>query len=198
MVVVGAATTGEAAMRAVRGSCPDLVLVDIGLPDRSGLAVGKAILEECPDTKVLALTAVDDPRTVREALRSGFHGYVVKDTPVEKFVQAVETVIGGQIVVPSRLASRVAGARTTEEEAVALLANQLTQRELEVLDLLVEGATGQAIARRLGISSNTVRTHVQSILTKLQVHSRLEAATFAVRHRITSAQQGPDRGTASF
>lgn len=191
--VVGIAASGDEALSAVRRWHPDLALVDIGLPDRSGLAVGRAILQERPETKLLALTALDDPRTVREALRGGFHGYVVKDTPVSRFVQAVGSVLGGQVVVPRPLAPRVAGALSAEEEAVALLSNQLTPREREVLELLVEGASGQAIARSLGISPNTVRTHVQSVLTKLQVRSRLEAATFAVRHRIVP---GPGRGIA--
>jgi two-component system nitrate/nitrite response regulator NarL len=111
---------------------------------------------------------------------------MTKNTPIQRLVEAVDSVLGGQVVVPQRLASEAAGARTPDEEAVELLAKQLTLREREVLVLLVEGASGQTIARRLGISPNTVRTHVQSILMKLQVHSRLQAATFAVRHRLVA------------
>lgn len=194
--VVAIAGTGEEALRATRELRPDVVCLDIGLPDRNGLDVGREILGEDPTVKVLALTALEEPRAVREALRAGFHGYLVKDTPVARFVQAVEAAMGGQVVVPRRLASRVAGARSSEEEAAALLADQLTPREREVLGLLVEGASGPAIARRLGISPNTVRTHVQSILTKLQARSRLEAASFAVRHRITTGlrRSRPDVG----
>src|SRR3972149_627322 len=196
MVVVGMATTGAEAISAARTSCPDLVLVDIVLPDRSGLAVGKEILQACPDTRVWALGVVDGPRVVRGALRSGFHGYMLKDVPVARFVQTVEAVMGGQVVTPGRAASRATRSGTSEGEAVALLVNQLTQRELEVLELLVEGAEGLTIAGRLGISPNTVRTHVQSILVKLQVHSRLEAVAFAVRHRVSSAGRRSHRGTA--
>lgn len=186
----------EDALPAVRRLDPDLVLVDIGLPDGNGLDVGRAILQERPDTRVLALSALDDPGTVRQALRIGFHGYIMKDTPVTRFVQAIEAVLGGEVVVTRALATKVAGARSPEEEAVALLANQLTPREREVLELLVEGASGQSIARSLGISPNTVRTHVQSVLTKLQVRSRLEAATFAVRHRIVAGPR-PERRTVA-
>lgn len=196
MVVVGTAATGEEALAAARASCPDLVLLDIGLPDRNGLGVGREILQVCPDTKVLALTVVDDPRIVREALRSGFHGYVLKDMPVARFVQAVEAVIGGQVVTPGRVVPKTTGSPAWDDGSVALLVSQLTHRELEVLDLLVAGAEGETIARRLGISPNTVRTHVQSILVKLQVHSRLEAVAFAVRHDVTSAWHRSDRGTA--
>lgn len=182
--VVAVVTTGAAALDAVREHRPDIVLVDIGLPDRSGLAVGADILDTWPETKVLALTALDDPRAVKEAMRAGFRGYLTKDTPVTKFVEAVLAALGGQVVVPHRLAAQAAGARSGHEREVAMMAEQLTYRECDVLALLVEGVAGDAIARRLGISPNTVRTHVQSILTKLQVHSRLEAATFAVRYGI--------------
>jgi two-component system, NarL family, nitrate/nitrite response regulator NarL len=184
IAVVAVVATGAEALDAVAANRPDLVLLDLGLPDRSGLAVGADILQEWPETKVLALTALDDPRAVKEAMRTGFHGYLTKDTPVVKFVEAVLATIGGQVVVPHRLAAQAAGARSRHDRQVALMAEQLTYRELDVLRLLADGLPGEAIARKLGISRNTVRTHVQSILTKLQVHSRLEAASFAVRHGI--------------
>jgi two-component system, NarL family, nitrate/nitrite response regulator NarL len=182
--VVAVVADGAGALDRVAVDRPDVVLLDLGLPDRSGLAVGADILDEAPETKVLALTALDDPRAVKEAMRTGFHGYLTKDTPVAKFVEAVLATIGGQVVMPHRLAAHAAGVRSSHEREVALMAEQLTYRELDVLRLLAEGMRGEAIARKLGISRNTVRTHVQSILTKLQVHSRLEAATFAVRHGI--------------
>jgi two-component system nitrate/nitrite response regulator NarL len=182
--VVAIATDGAQAIRALREHRPDLALVDIGLPDQSGLAVGRQILDESPDTKVVAVTALDDARTVKEALRSGFHGYLMKETPVERFIASVLAVASGQVVVPHRVAAGVAGVRTSGERQAAMLAEQLTSRELDVLELIAEGVDSQMVAQRLGISPNTVRTHVQSILSKLQVHSRLEAATFAVRHGI--------------
>lgn len=166
----------------VEREAPDVALVDLGLPDQSGLVVGKMISEACPTTKVVALTALDDPQVIDEAVRAGFHGYIVKDTPVTQFVHTVESILEGRLVVPRSVASdRHARGGT------ALLSEHLTAREREVLKLLVDGLTGNAIADRLGISTNTVRTHVQSILTKLQVHSRLEAATFAVRHGIVGS-----------
>ena len=180
--VVGVATTAAEGLRAMAELRPELVLVDIGLPDQSGLVLGRSIVEEHPEAKVVALTALDDPKAVRDALRVGFHGYVTKDTSASRFVQAVRAALAGQVVYPRRLAMRAA--RTAEEETARLLASQLTQREREVLALLAAGATGREIATRLSISTNTVRTHVQSILTKLQVHSRLEAAVFAMKHRL--------------
>ena len=185
------ANTGAEAIQAAREHPPDLALVDLGLPDRSGMSVGSEILEISPTTKVVVLTALDDDRAVRNVLRAGFHGYVTKDTPVSAFIQVIEAALAGQVVLPRRTAARVAGARSAQEDSADLLIGQLTSREREVLSLLVEGLSGQAMSNQLHISPNTVRTHVQSILTKLQVHSRLEAASFAVRHRmIASSERG--------
>ncbi|HJU57756.1 MAG TPA: response regulator transcription factor [Actinomycetota bacterium] len=182
--VVDVAPTGAAGVEAVATHEPDLVLLDLGLPDRGGLEVGSEMVARWPHVKVVALTALDDPPAVKHALRSGFHGYVTKDIPVKEFVGAVLAALDGQVVVPHHLASRAMGARSSRDSGVALMADQLTYRELEVLRLLAEGVRGEEISSRLGISQNTVRTHVQNIMTKLQVHSRLEAATFAVRHGI--------------
>lgn len=188
---VGVVSTGRAALAYLEDDRPDVILLDIGLPDRSGLAVGREILESWPEAKVMVLTALDDPKAVEEAMRAGFRGYLTKDTPVSRFVNSIEAIVAGQEVFPHRFAQAVR--RPGTNDSVWLLISQLTPREREVLGLLVEGADGKTIADRLRISRNTVRTHVQSILTKLQVHSRLEAATLAVRHRVvpvpTSAGQ---------
>jgi DNA-binding NarL/FixJ family response regulator len=179
--VIGAPTTATQALQAVRDEKPDLVLVDLGLPDMSGLALGQQILRERPETKVVVLTALEDPRAVKEALRAGFHGYVTKDTPVEGFVDAVLAILGGQVVVPHGLAARAAGSGVDGGRGRPEL---LTTREREVLTLLATGATGARIALEMGIAPNTVRTHISNILTKLQVHTRLEAAAYGVRHGI--------------
>jgi two-component system nitrate/nitrite response regulator NarL len=186
MEVVGRATNGTDAIDEARRTEPDVVLMDLALPDQSGLSAGRAILEERPTTRLVVLTALEDRAVADEALRLGFRGYLTKDTPVARFVEAIGSVCEGEIVLPQRL--RASARRPGGDADIALLASLLTSREREVLALLVEGADGGAIAARLGISRNTVRTHVQSILTKLQVHSRLEAATFAVRHRLVPIQ----------
>jgi two-component system nitrate/nitrite response regulator NarL len=187
--VVASVTTADAAIAAARTTAPDVVVMDIGLPDQSGLAAGRTILDERSDAKILALTALNDRATVDEALRIGFRGYLTKDTPVEQFTNAIQAVMDGQLVLPYRLAP----ARRTADSA-AVLFEQLTARERQVLELLVQGAAGRTIATTLAINNNTVRTHIQSILTKLQVHSRLEAAAFAVRHRLVQTPHAAEAG----
>jgi two-component system, NarL family, nitrate/nitrite response regulator NarL len=178
-------TRGDEVLATITAASPTLALVDLGLPDRSGLSIGHDILETCPETKVVVLTALDDQRTVLRAIQAGFHGYLTKDTPVSSFGSAIRSVLDGQQVFPN--VPRNGRSRGGPERDARMLAEQLTAREREVLSLLVQGVSGDSLSRRLGISPNTVRTHVQSILTKLQVHSRLEAATFAVRHGVTDA-----------
>jgi two-component system, NarL family, nitrate/nitrite response regulator NarL len=178
MEVVRASTAAEA-LEAVGSDRFDLVLMDIGLPDRSGLSVGAQIVAEHDDLKVLAVTALDDADAAVRAIRSGFYGYITKDTELTRFVAAIESALEGQVVMPRRLSRKE---KQSRGDYLAALIASLTTREREVLELLTEGMNGSRIAETLRISENTVRTHVQSILTKLQVHSRLEAAAFAVQH----------------
>jgi len=163
---------------------PDVALIDLILPDGNGIDLGRLMLGSVPDIKVIALTSVTDARTVSQVMRAGFHGYLTKDTPITSFVGLIESAMAGQVVVPHRLAAGAAGQRSDDERHAALLVDQLSNREREVLAELVAGSSSQEMAKNLGVSPNTVRTHVQSILTKLQVHSRLEAASFAVRFGI--------------
>jgi two-component system nitrate/nitrite response regulator NarL len=182
--VVGMAATGAEGLELLSTRDPDVVLLDIGLPDRGGMKVGREMLERCPHVKVLALTALRDGRTAREALRAGFSGYLTKDTDVARLIRAIESATSGEVTISKGVARQAAGGHAPD--GVSLMISQLTDRERDVLALLAEGADSPVIAERLGISRNTVRTHVQSILAKLNVHSRLEAAAFAVRHGIVS------------
>lgn len=163
---------------------PQVVLLELLLPDGDGLAAGRIILESAPETKIIALTSVSDPEMIARALRGGFSGYITKDTPLSRFVSLIEAAARGEVVIPRRTAAAVTQARSEEDRHAVFLGEQLSRREREILTLLVDGSSSGEIARKLSVSPNTVRTHVQSILTKLQVHSRLEAATFAVRHSL--------------
>jgi two-component system nitrate/nitrite response regulator NarL len=176
--IVGPVGTAADAIAAAALERPDLVLLDIGLPDLNGIDAARAILAVEPDVPIVALTASTDPRASAEAVKAGLRGYVPKEAPLSTVVEAIDSALGGESVVvpPRRTVSR---SNTSPAE---LLTSALTDREREVLALIISGAASGTIAERLGISTNTVRTHVQSILTKLQVHSRLEAAAFAVKH----------------
>lgn len=182
--VLGIAGNEMEALPLARSGQPDLVLMDLNLPDADGAEAAKKIMKDCPDAKVLVVTSLTNPRRVTEIIRDGFQGYLTKDTPLAQFVSAVRAAIDGQVVMPMRVARAVAGNKTQDEQDAALLAEHLTTREHEVLTLLASGATSEVIAEQLSVSLNTVRTHIQNVLTKLQVHSRLEAATFAVKYGI--------------
>ena len=168
---------------------PEIALVDLGLPDMSGIELGARLLELLPDIKVLAVTAMNEAHALRDAIKAGFHGFITKNIPLQQFVSSIETALEGQMVMPHKLVAPAAGQMSPEERQAALLIKQLTQRELEVLTLLARGAGGEKIAQELNVSRNTVRSHVQNILTKLQVHSRLEAVAFAARHNIVNVSQ---------
>jgi two-component system, NarL family, nitrate/nitrite response regulator NarL len=186
-------TTGREALETAGTSTIGLALVDLGLPDMRGIDVGTRILEMQPSTTVLALTAIDDDRHVAPVLQAGFRGYLTKNLRIPGLLSAIDAAVSGQVVTPGLTSSFGTAARSRSERHVELLASTLTPREREVLALLADGASGSDIALEMSISVNTVRTHVQSILTKLQVHSRLEAATFAIRHDLVpGSREGAD------
>jgi DNA-binding NarL/FixJ family response regulator len=191
MDVVATASRAAEGIELVRRHRPQLVLVDLGLPDESGLSLGRKILDIAPDTKVVAVTSLLDPKAVSEALRLGFQGYVTKDLSMRRFTTSLQAVLDGQVVLPRRLVREDAGALSDEDRQARLLIAQLTPRERDVLVLLTEGVGGQELARRLHITPNTVRTHIQNVLTKLHVHSRFEAAAFATRHGLVPNRRRP-------
>jgi DNA-binding NarL/FixJ family response regulator len=185
------ASDGAEAMIALRTRAPELVLIDLGLPDINGLELGRRMLAERPGLKMVVVTALPDMDAVTEAIRLGFSGYVTKDTPLLQFLASVRSVLDGQVVVTHRPAPEL----TLVEDGEAFLLQQLTRRERDVLALLMEGAGAADIAGRLSVSRNTVRTHVQNILMKLQVHTRLQAVAFASRHPRVLSSRGTDLKT---
>lgn len=186
--VVGIATKAPDALALLRATRPGLVLVDLELADADGVQLGLRILSERPATKMVGLSGTDSPNMIREVIQAGFHAYLTKDVPGVQLINSIRAALAGQVTIPHRLASAAAGARSPIQRETDLIIGHLTRREAEVLALLVEGAHTQEIAAHLSLSANTVRTHIQSILGKLGVHSRLEAATFAVRHGLVKLQ----------
>ena len=184
---VEVAGTREEALQELRLAPADVVLVGLSLPDRSSFLVGQEILRRWPTTHVLVLTTSVDEETCRSAIQAGFSGVLTRDTDVNRMLAAMRTAIDGGSVVPTRFAKRSWRADGAEE--AALLIDQLTPREHEVLMLLAEGCDSETVAHRLGIARNTVRTHVHAILAKLNVHTRLEAAAFAQRYGMVDANR---------
>ncbi|GLZ43004.1 response regulator transcription factor [Actinokineospora sp. NBRC 105648] len=192
-VVRAVADTVAASVAALRRMRPDLCLLDRNLADGDGVAALGELTAASPRTKILVLTADDDPEVVARALDAGAAGYLHKTGSVRALAQALRRVLDGEVVVD--LPTRNRAPRSPEVLHAHRLAAHLTPRERQCLALLVEGAGTAAMQRRMGISSTTVRTHVQALLTKLGVHSRLEAASFAVRHRLLADL--PDRATGT-
>ncbi len=196
--VVGIATTAQEVVAASQRDQPDLILHGLAQEGSEWATTGRRIREKSPSTKIVALTELRDPRHAADAMRAGFHGCLTKDIPIAKLFTAIRAALDGQVVLSPRMVRSAFDARPPDVRAAALLAEQITPRERDVLSLLVQGASGDEVARRLRVSPNTVRTHVQSIFTKLGVHSRLEATAFAVRYGLVAAgtqtARAPDDG----
>jgi len=176
--------------------CPDVALVDIRVPDSGGIEAGKRIIRDHPMAKVLALTAHEDAGVLTAASQAGFHGWVLKDASVSQLVGSIRGALEGRLARPVRGTQRPGKLQSPAERDAALLAQHLTRREREVLGLLVEGKSSQSISYSLSLSPHTVRTHIQNILTKLQVHSRFEAVSFAIRFDMTLEPARLGVGTA--
>lgn len=166
-------TTPDEAVDAVARLDPDLLLLDLRFPDGHGLDAARQVLSRHPRTKVVVLTGNDDPVALRQALELGVSGYVLKGERIESICASLEAVARGETSVHRTLLRQIR--RTVDVPQQRRPVQDLTAREQEVLDLLREGMDTQQIVERLVVSQSTVRTHVQNILSKLGVHSRLQA-----------------------
>jgi two-component system, NarL family, nitrate/nitrite response regulator NarL len=194
MEVAEVASNATEALAAVRHERPEVILIDLALPDADASEVSRRLMESCPGTKVIALADWDDP-ALHDAGRLGFHGYVSKAAPRTEFVRCVTSVLHGLRVAPVRSGNKVPAAASPDDLDAARRAEQLTAREREVLALLVEGCGSDDMAHRLSLSHNTVRTHLGNILMKLGVHSRVEAAAFSIRNGIVGVPRGGKGGS---
>lgn len=181
--VVGEAANGAEALRLAHELKPDVVLMDLLMPVMDGIAATAAIRQELPDTEVIALTSVLEDASVTGAVRAGAIGYLLKDTQAEELVRAIRAAANGQVqLAPEALARLMREVRAPESPET------LTERETDVLRLLAEGQSNKEIARSLHIGEKTVKTHVSSILSKLGVPSRTQAALYAVRIGLVPAR----------
>lgn len=180
--LVGEAANGAEALRLARELKPDVVLMDLLMPVMDGIAATAAIREELPDVEVLALTSVLEDQAVVGAVRAGAIGYLLKDTKAADLRRAIKAAAAGQVQLsPQATARLMREIRTPESHAV------LTERETDVLRLLARGASNKEIAHELKISDETVKSHVSSILAKLNVPSRTQAALYAMHTGLVSA-----------
>jgi DNA-binding NarL/FixJ family response regulator len=181
VTVLGTAATGEEALGLVGRVRPDVVLMDLSLPGMSGVEATRRITASNPGVCVVVLTAIAEEATLMDAIQAGAVGYLLKDAAVDEIVAAVDAATTGRSLVAPELVRTLLQRIRKEHPVVEGPHPPLTDREREVLGLLVEGYDNAEIARRLYISQNTVKNHVAAILVKLEVDNRLQAAVRAVR-----------------
>jgi DNA-binding NarL/FixJ family response regulator len=185
--VVAEARDGLQAIAEAERARPDVALLDAYLPNCDGIRATRLITERVPSCRVIVVTDQEDERALVDALDAGADGYLTKESPLVDLIEATRAVHRGEVLVPSRmlgsLLRQLVGRRRDHDLALHRVAN-LTRREREVLAQLALGADNEAIAQRLVISPETARTHVQNVLGKLGVHSRLEAVAFVRQNRL--------------
>lgn len=176
LVIVGEASDGSQAVEMARELRPDVVLMDLMMPEMDGITATGLIRHELPDTEVIALTSMLEDNTVIGAIRAGAVGYLLKDTEASELIRAIKSAASGQVQLSPK-----AAARLMREVRAPDNPETLTDREIEVLRLLALGYANKEIASSLTIGEKTVKTHVSNILSKLGVASRTQAALYAVR-----------------
>jgi DNA-binding NarL/FixJ family response regulator len=175
--VVGEAVTGEEAVEKAAKTQPEIVLMDIQMPQMNGIEATRRIIEANPHTRVVMLTMFGDSDSIFAAIRAGARGYVLKGADEEEVLKVMGAVAGGEAHFGPEIAERLMSFFSTPHKAAPPSAKfpELTSREVEVLDLIARGRSNTEIARRLYLSPKTVRNHISSIFTKLQVADRAQA-----------------------
>ena len=178
--LAGEAESGRAAIQLCADILPDVILMDMVMPDMDGAAATRAIRQQFPHVQVIALTSFKEGDLVKNALEAGAIGYLLKDVSADELVRAIRAAHAGR----ATLSPEAAQALVETANHPPVPGQDLTERELEVLALMVEGLNNTQIAGRLTVSSSTIKSHVSNILSKLGVASRTEAVTLALRNRI--------------
>jgi NarL family two-component system response regulator LiaR len=178
--LVATASSGEEALRLCAEAAPDVILMDMVMPGMDGVETTRAILARCPQVRVIGLTSFQEGQLVQEALKAGAIGYLLKDVGMDKLNQAIRDAHAGK----STLASQAARALAQSAVQPAAVGRDLTDREREVLALVVAGKSNAEIAEDLGVSLSTARFHISAILAKLEAANRAEAAAIAIKHQL--------------
>jgi two-component system NarL family response regulator len=190
--VVGEASDGAEALHKAEELAPDVVILDVRMPDTDGLTACAAIKRSVPDAKVIMLTSSDEETDLYEAVKSGASGYLLKSVLPHTIPDALRAVQRGESQVTPSMAAKLLtgfaalarGADAVPAPAPAAATPKLTEREMEVLKLVATGRNNREIAKELFITENTVKNHVRNILEKLNLHSRMEAVVYAVREKL--------------
>jgi len=185
--VVCEVADGRAAVRCIGESAPDLMLMDVAMPELNGIEATRQLRRDHPEVRVIALSMHSDRRYVVEMLKAGAQGYLLKDCAQDELARAVRAVAGGQSYLSPAISDVVVSDYLQlVEGGVATPASKLTAREREVLQLVAEGSSTRVIAERLGVSVKTIETHRQQVMRKLDLHSVAELTKYAVREGLTS------------
>jgi two-component system NarL family response regulator len=186
--LVGEASDGLEAIEKAQETMPDVVLMDVRMPKRSGIEATAQIKDLLPHVKILMLTISDEEADLYEAIKAGASGYLLKEIPIEEVADAIRSVWAGQSRISPSMASKLltefAAISKATEERPQMPTPRLTDREMEVLKLVAQGLNNRDIAKKLYISENTVKNHIRNILEKLHLHSRMEAVVYAVREKM--------------
>jgi len=182
--VIGEASTGQEAVQLAHQLRPDVILMDIQMPDGDGLKATREIRQTLPEVAVVILTASELDEHLYEAVRLGAAGYLLKDLDASELFELLAGVTHNEVAMTRAMASRLLKIMANNNGRDAGAENDLTEREIEVLHLLAQGASNPQIAEELFITINTVKTHISHILTKLQLDNRTQAATYAVQKGI--------------
>jgi two-component system NarL family response regulator len=178
--VVGSTSGGEEALKFLQRESVDVVLLDLRMPGMNGIDVLRALTRSAATPRVIVLTSFEKDEDIYRAVQAGAQGYLLKDTSQREMVDAIASVHSGKRYIPRHIAARLAD---------RMMRSNLTGRETEILEMLAKGLTNKEIGRALEISDNTVRNHVISIISKLEVSDRTEAATAAIQRGIISSEE---------
>ena len=186
--IVAEAEDGRDAVDRVADLVPDVVLMDVRMPEIDGIEATRLIAERAPTAKTIMLTVSDEESDLYEAIKAGASGYLLKEISIEEVASAVRAVVAGQSLISPSMASKLLTEFTNlskrADERTTVPTPRLTERELEVLQHVAQGMSNREIASELFISENTVKNHVRNILEKLHLHTRMEAVMYAVREKL--------------